>query len=103
MDFTNLTNVSTMQGVAYYTNNATDGILFTGGIIVFFIIILMYLYKNMENNGYSFVGIFTTSSWIMFVVSGFFYLSKLIPTLLPLMFLILSAIGTIVLYSSSRY
>ena len=102
MDFTNLTNVSTMQGVAYYTNNQTDGILFTGGIIVFFIIILMYLYKNMENNGYSFVGIFTVSSWIMFVVSGFFYLANLVQTLIPLMFLLFSAIGTIVLYSSRQ-
>ena len=49
MDFTNLTNVSSMQGVAYYTNNQTGGVLFGGAMIVFFIVILMYLYKNMEN------------------------------------------------------
>jgi hypothetical protein len=46
MDFTNLTNVSTMQGVAFYTNNLTDGLLFTGGIIAFYIIILLYLYNK---------------------------------------------------------
>jgi hypothetical protein len=102
MDFTNLTGANTMQKIAYYTNNQVDSILFSGGMIVFFVIILMYLYNNMENNGYSFVGIFTVSSWVMFVISGFFYLANIVPTLLPLMFLIFSAIGTIVLYSSRQ-
>jgi len=102
VDFTNLTNTSNFQQVALYTNNATDGILFTGGIIAFYIIILMYLYRNMEQSGYEFSAVFTATSWVMFIISGFFWMADLISTPMPLMFLLFSAFGTIYLYASRR-
>jgi len=102
VDFSNISNITSAQGLAYYTNNAVDGILFTGGMIAFFIIILIVLYRSAEVNGYDFGSMFTVASWSMFVISGFFWLAKLVPTLLVLMFLFFSAIGVIYLYSSRR-
>lgn len=102
VDFTNLTNTSTMQELVYYTNNSVDGALFTGGIIALYIIILMFLYRNMEQNGYDFGAVFTASSWVMFVISGFFWYAELVSTLIPLMFLLFSAFGTIYIYASRR-
>ncbi len=100
VDLTNLTNSSTLQQLAYNTNNSVGGILFIGGIVAFYIIILMSLYRNSESLGYDFISVFTVGSWIMFVGSGFFWYADLIPVLLPLMFLFFSAFGTIYLYAS---
>lgn len=92
--------INNLQQLAQYTNNSVDGALFTGGIITFYIIILILLYKNMEQNGYEFSAVFTTTSWITFIISTFFWFAQLIPTTIPLIFLFLSAFGTIYLYAS---
>ena len=96
VDMTNLTNITSLQGIAYYTNSMTDSLLFTGGIIVFFFIILMALIKNGEpfENGLA------VASWSMFVVSLFFWFAQLVPTGLPICFLIVAAFDTLYLYAS---
>jgi hypothetical protein len=98
VDFTNLTNATSLQGIAYYTNSMTDGILFMGGIIVFFIIILVTLVKNDE----PFENALAVASWSMFIVSLFFWFANLLPTLIPLAFLFIAALDTLYLYSSRR-
>jgi hypothetical protein len=39
MDISNISNGNTFQAVASFTNNETGGILFSGGMVVFFIIL----------------------------------------------------------------
>ena len=48
VNMTAVSNITSLQGIAYYTNNMTNGLLFTGGMVVFFIIILVALVKNGE-------------------------------------------------------
>lgn len=98
MDLTNLTNTTTLQGLAYYTNNAVDGVLFTGGMIVMFIIILMTLLRFEQ----PFENALAISSWVSFIFSVFFWFAKLLPTIIPLMFLMITAFTTLYLYSSRQ-
>jgi hypothetical protein len=95
VDFTNLTNATTLQGVAEYTNNATGGVLFQGGIFMFFIIMMIILTKNDE----PFENALAVSSWSMFVVSAMFWFAELIPTIIPLAFLMLASISVLILYT----
>ena len=96
VDMTNLTNVTGLGSLAVYTNNATEGILFTGGIIVFFIIMLITLFRNGE----PFENALVVSSWSMFIVSILFWYGDLLPPLVPLCFLIVSAISVLILKTS---
>lgn len=96
IDLSNVTRQSTLQGVAYFTNNMTGGLLFSGGMIVFFIIILMVLLRNEQ----PFPNALTVSAWIMFTVSIFFWFAQLIPTIISLLFLMISAFGTFYLVAS---
>jgi ABC-type Fe3+-siderophore transport system permease subunit len=98
MNITDLTNSTTLQGVAYYTNNQTDGVLFTGGIIVMFIIILMNLLRTEQTIEQA-LGI---SSWVTFMVSIMFWFAKLLPTIIPLMFLMIAGFTTLYIYSSRQ-
>ena len=99
MDTSNFTNITSLQGMASVVNSSTDGLLFIGAMFVFWIIIMMVLISRsqlpFENN-------FTVSSWIMFLASSFFWAAHLLPTVVPLIFLVLSAFGTLYLFSSSR-
>lgn len=97
MDLTNLTSGSqTLQGVALWTNNNVNGVLFTGGLIVFFIIIVMALQRYAE----PFENILAVSGWSMFIVSLFFWFAHLVPTLLVLFFLLMAVVGTFQMYAS---
>lgn len=96
VNMTNLSNISSLQGIAYYTNNQTDGLLFTGGLIVLYFVALMVLSKNNE----PFMNVFAAASWSLFVISLFFWLADLTPSVLTLAFLILSAISGLIMYSS---
>lgn len=98
MDVSNITNISGFAEMASFTNNAVDGILFSGGLIVFFIIILMVSIRNGE----PFENVLAASSWVMFVCSMFFWFAHLVPTSLPIAFLIVSAASTLILYASRR-
>lgn len=86
-----------MQQVASVVNDNTDGILFTGGMIVFFVILVMQFMNRsdmpIENN-------ISVSAWIMFIISGFFWYAHLIYTIVPLSFLGIAAISTLFMYSS---
>jgi len=97
IDTSNFTNLTSLQAVAQFTNNSVDGVLFTGGMIVFFIILLMFLIKfnqmPFENN-------FTVGSFVMTFVSTFFWYAKLLPTAVPLIFLAFTVVGTFMLYGS---
>lgn len=88
---TNLTNVTTLQGLAAYTNNYTNGVLFDGGMFVFFIILLMGLLKF--NN--DFEASIMISSWSMFVVSSLFWLAHLVSIIVIIGFLILAALSAL--------
>lgn len=92
---TGINNITSLQGLASYTNTMTDGLIFTGGIIAIYIIMLIILTKNDE----PFINAFTVTSWIMFLTSIFFWFSNLIPTLLVVAFLVFSAFGTLTLYT----
>ena len=94
MDLSNFTNLSGMGELAVATNNAVDGILFSGGLFVFFVIILMVSLRNGE----LFENVFPMASWIMFVVSLFFWFARLVPTGVALIFLACAAVGTFLLY-----
>jgi len=92
---TGLTNISGIQGLASYTNNATSGILFTGGMITLFIVLLFVLLKNEQ----PFENAFAASSWAMFIISSLFWLAELVPTLVPLGFLLCAGISVLILAS----
>jgi hypothetical protein len=98
MDTTNLTNISTLHGVASYTNSMTDGLLFSGGLIVFFFIVLMVSLRNNEDFGNA----LAVSSWVMFLVSIFFWFAHLTPTILSLAFLFIAGFSVLYLYASKR-
>jgi hypothetical protein len=98
MDTTNLTNISSLQGVAYYTNEATGGILFSGGLIVFFFIVLMVSLRSNED----FANALAVASWSMFLVSVFFWFAHLTPTMLSLAFLFIAGFSVLYLYASKR-
>jgi len=96
VDMTNLTNITGLGSLAKFTNNSTDGVLFTGGLIVFFIIILVGLFKNGE----PFENALVVSSWSMFIVSILFWYGELVPPLVPLGFLVTAAVSVLILKTS---
>lgn len=96
VDMTNLTNVTSLQGLAYYTNSMTDSLLFTGGVIVFFFIILMALAKLGE----PFENALAVASWSMFIISTFFWFAQLVPTIIPLALLLIVAFDTLFIYAA---
>lgn len=98
INMTGLDNVTSLQGLAFYTNNAVDGVLFTGGLIVLYLVMLMFLSRRGED----FANVLAVSSWSFFLVSGFFWLAHLITTLLPLLFLFLAGFSTLYIYASKR-
>jgi hypothetical protein len=98
VDMTNVSNISSLQGIAYYTNNMTDGLLFTGGIIVFFFIILMALVKS----GQPFENGLAVASWSMFIVSVLFWFAQLVSPLLCLGFLVVAAFDVLYLFASRK-
>lgn len=94
---TGLTNITSLQGIAAYTNDATSGILFTGAIIVFFFIITLILAeKNPIEHALA------VSSWSMFIISLFFWLAHLIPVIVVLPFLFIAGFTTLYLYATRR-
>jgi len=96
MDLTNLTNISSIQGLAFYTNNSVDGVLFSGGIFVFFIILLVSLLRF----DISFPAALAVSGWSIFIVSLFFWFAHLLPTLVVLAFLLISGFSVLFLYAN---
>lgn len=96
MNTTGLNTLSDFQALAYYTNNMTDGILFGGGVIVLFIVLLLVLIRNDRDFGDA----LTVSSWSFFIISALLWFASLIPTLYPLGFLFLAGFGTMFMYAS---
>lgn len=99
MNTANITNITSLQKLAYVTNNYTDGVLFIGGLIVFFIVILMILIKNEQ----PLPNALAISSWSIFIVASLLWYASLVPTIIPLTFLILTAFTTLYLYTSNPY
>lgn len=96
MNTANFTNISSLQSLASFTNANSGDLLFNGAMVVFFVIIVLFLNRNQlsfENN-------ITVAAWLMFLVSTFLWFSHLVVTFIPLIFLLISAIGTFYLYSS---
>jgi hypothetical protein len=75
-----------------------DGILFSGGLIAFFFILLLVLVKMGNNNWAS---VLSVSSWSMFLVSTFFWYADLVSVLFPIAFFSLGAFGIFMLYTSN--
>jgi hypothetical protein len=96
VDVTNISSINSISDLAAFTNNETSGLLFTGGIIVLFIVMLLILTKNE----WDFVNSLSTTGWIFFIVSGFMWLSHLIPAAIPLLFLFISGFSTFYIYAS---
>lgn len=96
MDTTMFSNLTSLQEVAYYSNDQTQGLLFGGGIVVLYFIMLLVLSKQDE----PFLNSFTVSSWTMFILSAFLWLAHLCPSILVLAFLFLAGLGVLVLYAS---
>jgi hypothetical protein len=100
VDLSNYTDVGNVQNLALAVNNDVGGILFVGGMFAFYFIILLITYRISERNGEDFGVPFTATSWVMFIVSGFFWFAKLLPVVIPLLFLFISAFGVLYLYAS---
>lgn len=75
-------------------NDTSGGLLITGGIFAFYIIILMAS-KKYSN---TFLEIWVATSWVMFLASGFLAFAQLLNILVVLAFLGFSIVGTIILY-----
>lgn len=95
VDTTNLTNISGLAELAYYTNNMTEGLLFIGGLIVLSIVLMVALSRNGE----PFINALTTTGWLFFLVSMFFWVAELIPIEIGLGYLFIAGIGTLILYN----
>jgi hypothetical protein len=92
---TGISNITSFQGLAEYTNTGVGGLLFEGGMVVFFIIMLVVLTKN-----FSFEDALLVSAWSMFTISLFFWLAHLISTITPLAFLFIAGASTLYIYTS---
>jgi len=93
-----INNITTLGGLANASNNFSNGILVSGGIIVLYIITIMVMLKYeqpLENS-------LAISSWSFFVVSAFFWFAKLVSIKMPLVFLIISAFSVLYLYASRQ-
>lgn len=100
IDLSNYTDVGTVQALTSAVNNEVGGMLVTGGILAFYFIILIISYRVSVRNGEDFGVPFTATSWVMFLVSVYFWFAKLLPTGIPLLFLFLAAFGVLYLYAS---
>ena len=98
MNTTGLTNITGFQGIAEYTNNATSGLLFNGGIIILFVIMLIVLMRNESEN---FLNVLAVSSWSFFIISIFFWFAHLTSTVLVLGFLFAAGVATFMIYATS--
>lgn len=96
MNVTGLSNITGFQSMAEYTNNATSGLLMTGGVIILFMITLIVLMRNENEH---FLNVLTVSSWSFFIISLFLWFAHLLPTIIPLGFVITAAVGTFLLYA----
>jgi hypothetical protein len=96
MNTTLINNITDFQTLASATNSAVDGILFTGGMLVFYIIMIVIFirYDQPIENAV------TSSSWIMFMIAGLFWYAELVPTLIPLAFLFIAGLGVLYLNTS---
>jgi hypothetical protein len=95
MNTTALQGINSFQTLVSYTNTQTKDLLITGGILSFYLIVTMLLLKNNE----PFLNVMSINSWIFFIISSLFYLANLTTPLLPLMFLFVAGIATLVNYS----
>ena len=96
MNTTAIGNISSLQGIAYYTNNNTEGILFGGGLVVLFFIILMVTVRNEE---VKFASV-AVASWSTFLIGLFFWFAHLVPALEIIIFLVITVISTIMLFTN---
>lgn len=94
----NITNITSLQQMAVYSNNMSGNVLFDGGMFVFFIILLVALLRF--NN--DFEGSLAISSWTMFIVSALFWMAKVVDVKTVLAFLIIASFTGLYLYSSRR-
>lgn len=97
VDLSNFTaGLGSFSGMAYQANSVTDGVLFTGGVGVFFFIILLAMLRNER----PFEEGLAVASWSMFLVSGLLWLGHLVFDLVPILFLVLGVFDVIYLYAS---
>ena len=82
IDLGNLSNVQNTFDVVTYANSVSEGILFTGLMVVLFVILLL-IFKR-----YTFERGFLAASWIMFLISVIVWFLKLIPIGVPITFLV---------------
>lgn len=99
-NISSLNNLTGMSDVALFTNDATGGVLITGGLIALFVVFIVVL---LRNDKYSIQAVFAAGGWSFFVVSIFFFVAHLVPIAVPLGFLVVAAIGTFLLFTASRY
>ena len=98
MNTTGINGIDSLQGLAYWTNTQVSGLLFTGGLIALFIVAVMVLLRNDEN----ILNALTITGWTFFILSLFFWISELVAVVLPILFLSISLVGTILLYSGKN-
>jgi len=96
----NTTTITGMGALAKWTNTAVGGILFDGAMLVFFVIIIIIYLKSADNP--DFESAFTVTSFIMFIPSLFLWVGELLDGIIPLLFLIFTAIGVLYLYTKNR-
>ena len=90
----NVTDSSNFFDLAFYINNAVDGLLFNGGLIVFFLIILIGSRKFDVKIEHS----MAAASWSTFIISGMLWFPHLTSGKLTLMYLAFAAFATAYIY-----
>jgi hypothetical protein len=93
MNISGIQNASGFGEVAVWTNNSVNGLLFTGGLYILFVILLLVF----KSKGESIIVSLSAASWIMFIISGLFWFGKMVSWMLPIQFLIVAAITVFIL------
>lgn len=92
----NVTGITGFGSLVKYTNDATGGILIGGGLIVFFIITLVILFKEdrpMEE-------LLAVVGWSYTIVAAFFWAGGYIDLIYALGFAIISALSSLYMFTT---
>jgi hypothetical protein len=85
MNLTNLTNADGMYAVASFANQVSGQLLFSGFLIIIFLIILLALKKYGFENG------LLVASWTTFILSLMLWSIELVNAFYPVLLLLIAA------------
>lgn len=98
VNLANVSNASSLYNIASYTNDNVGGLLFDGGMVVFFVILLFVSRRFNYPLEYS----FAVAGWVCFLASAFFWYSALVSGVLVFLFLAVAAFSSLYIYGQGR-